>query len=170
MPVRKVWLHTSVVMPAALARWRTIFPSVDAVEPFPREFRLPAAVGAILMAWKRSGFAQPGTLDIFGEVALQRMWQGISWNLPPFSWNRSHSRCCWWKMSPTLRPQAAESWAKVNSITPIKARSEEHADGGHVLLEGGGRQAVGLDRFEIVFQRADVLDALFAAVFEEGKE
>ena len=27
---------------------------------------------------------------------------------------------------------------------------EQHADGGHVLLEGGGRQAVGLRRFQIL--------------------
>jgi hypothetical protein len=28
--------------------------------------------------------------------------------LPPFSWSRTHSRRCWWKMSATFRPQAAE--------------------------------------------------------------
>src|SRR5215813_47616 len=35
---------------------------------------------------------------------------------------------------------------------------EEHADGGHVLLEGGGRQAVGLGGFEVVahIQRTNV--------------
>ena len=123
-------------------------------------------------------------------------WQGISWNLAPFSWSRTHSRRCWWKMSATFMPQAAETRAKVNTMTPIRARSrspttvsvsiernsspassavsmgvlplaellarclhgqrrvvlehtagdqviEQHADSGHVLLEGGGREAVG---------------------------
>ena len=121
-------------------------------------------------------------------------------------------------------PQAAETRAKVNTITPIKARSqphdvigfdgaqqvaglvggqhgglalaellarrlhgecrvvlddaacdqvvEQHADGGHVLLEGGGRQPIGLGRVEIVadVEGADVLHTVLAAVLQEGEE
>jgi hypothetical protein len=49
---------------------------------------------------------------------------------------------------------------------------EELADGGHVLLEVGGRKVVGLRRFAIVahVERADVLHAHPAAVLEEGEE
>src|SRR5262249_41957837 len=127
-------------------------------------------------------------------------------------------------MSPTLRPQAAETRAKVNTMTPIRARSrspttvsvsmerssspassavrtgvlplpsfwrgaftesaglcssrpsdqavEEHADCGHVLLEGGGPKAIGFGRVERVapVERADILHALFAAALQERKE
>jgi hypothetical protein len=43
---------------------------------------------------------------------------------------------------------------------------EQHAHGGHVLLEGGGRQAVGLRRFQVVahIEGADILHALPAAI------
>src|SRR5215475_12508642 len=61
-------------------------------------------------------------------------WQGISWNLPPFSWSRTHSRRCWWKMSPTFRPQAAETRANVNTMTPIRARSRSPSTSS-VLIE-----------------------------------
>jgi len=46
---------------------------------------------------------------------------------------------------------------------------EEHADGGHVLLEGGGRQAVGLGDFEIVtnVQGTDVLYARPPAILQK---
>ena len=49
---------------------------------------------------------------------------------------------------------------------------EEHADGGHVLLEGGGRKAIGLGGLQIVahIEGPDVLHALLAAVLEEGEE
>jgi hypothetical protein len=49
---------------------------------------------------------------------------------------------------------------------------EEHADGGHVLFEGGGRQAVGLGSFDVVanIEGTDVLYARPAAVLEEGEE
>src|SRR5262245_11774779 len=49
---------------------------------------------------------------------------------------------------------------------------EEHADGLHVLLEGGGRKAVRLGGFEIVarVERTDVLYALLAAILQERKE
>jgi hypothetical protein len=48
---------------------------------------------------------------------------------------------------------------------------EQHAHGGHVLLEGGGRQAIGLGGFQVVtdVERADVLHALLAAVLQEGE-
>jgi hypothetical protein len=41
-----------------------------------------------------------------------------------------------------------------------------------VLLEGGGRQAVDLGRLEVVanVERADVLDALAAAVLQKGEK
>jgi hypothetical protein len=47
-----------------------------------------------------------------------------------------------------------------------------HTDGGHVLLEGGGRQAVGLRGVKIVahVEGADVLHALPAAILQEREE
>jgi hypothetical protein len=44
---------------------------------------------------------------------------------------------------------------------------DEHVDGGHVLLQGGGRQAVGLGRFQVIthVEGADVLHALQARRF-----
>src|SRR5262245_53704002 len=54
-------------------------PSVDAVEPFPRQFRLPAPIGAMLDGLEEGSpprFAQPSALGVFGEVALERVVAG----------------------------------------------------------------------------------------------
>src|SRR5262245_34864111 len=54
-------------------------PGVDAVEPLTVELRLPPAVGTNLDGLEERNspsFAQPGTLDVFGEVALERMVAG----------------------------------------------------------------------------------------------
>jgi hypothetical protein len=61
-----------------LARRRTIA-QADAVEPFAIELRLPTTVGANLDGLEegdRRGFAQLGMLDVFGEVALERVMAG----------------------------------------------------------------------------------------------
>jgi len=49
---------------------------------------------------------------------------------------------------------------------------DEHVDGGHVLLQGGGREAIGLGGFEVVahIEGTDVLYARPPAVLEEGEE
>jgi len=70
-------------MPAALARRRTIF---QALMRFSRSPSVPAAHAHRGDAWWPGrggpwGFAQPGMLDVFGEVASSVWWQGISWNL-----------------------------------------------------------------------------------------
>src|SRR5215471_4456645 len=78
MPVpRKVWLHTSVVMPAPLARRCTIFQAL--IRWKPRQFRRPTPIGAIFDGLEKRDppcFAQSRMLDVFGEVALQRVVTG----------------------------------------------------------------------------------------------
>jgi hypothetical protein len=57
-------------------------------------------------------------------------------------------------------------------VRQVTGGKQQHAHGGHVLLEGGGRKAVDFRCFEIVadVEGADVLHALPAAVLQEGKE
>jgi hypothetical protein len=74
-----------------------------------------------LEEWNPRRFTQPGTLGIFGEVALERVVARHFMELAAFSWSRTQSRRCWWKMIGHV--QAAETRAKVNTITPIRARS-----------------------------------------------
>ena len=65
-------------MSAALAR-RRHSPSVGAVEPFAVELRLATAVWPILDGLEQRhppSLGQPGTLDVFGEVTLQRVMAG----------------------------------------------------------------------------------------------
>src|SRR5262245_46976679 len=65
-----------------------------------------------------------------------------------------------------------ESAGLCSSTPPVTRWVKEHANGGHMLLERGGRQAIGFGGFEIVahVERADVLYARPAAVLREGKE
>ena len=54
-------------------------PGVDAVEPFPRQLRLPTSVGTMLEGLEEGDlpkFAQPGPLDVSGEVAIERVVAG----------------------------------------------------------------------------------------------
>jgi hypothetical protein len=67
-------------------------PGIDAVEPHAVELRLSTTVGANLDGLEEGDppcIREPGTLYIFGQIALQRVM------LPPLSWSRTHSRRCW---------------------------------------------------------------------------
>src|SRR5215813_7901019 len=190
-------------------------PSIVSVEPPTIELRLPTTIRAIfdgLEEGNPTGLGQAGALNVLGEVALQRMMAGHFVELaallvephpePPLL------------VEDVAHVQAAETRAKVNTMTPIRARSrspttvsvsiernsspaasavslgvlplaellarclhgqrrvvlehtagdqaiEQHADSGHVLLEGGGREAVGLCCFQVVahIEGTDVLYA-----------
>jgi len=96
MPVpRKAWLQTCVEMPATLARLRTM---AQALEPPTVELRQAAAVWPILDGLELGhspGLAQPGAIDVFGEVAFEGVMAGYLVKLAaPFSCNRTQRRRC----------------------------------------------------------------------------
>jgi hypothetical protein len=198
------------------------------VEPLAVELRLPTAVGAVPDGLEKRGpscLGQPGTFDVLGQVALQRMMAGHLVELaallveshpePPllveevanvhaagggYAGEREHHHADEGTIAQPhhrLRLNRAQQLAgflgrqdRRLALAELLARGfdgerrvvlehaasdqmvEQRANGGHVLLEGGGRQAVGLGGLQVVahVEGADFLDALLAAVLEEGKE
>jgi hypothetical protein len=54
-------------------------------------------------------------------------WHGMACALPPFSRNRTQSRRFWVNTPSTFMPSAAPIRAKLNTISPISARSRKPA-------------------------------------------
>src|SRR5262245_38283285 len=187
MPVpRKVWLQTCVVMPAALARRRTISQALMRSSRSPVQFRRAAPIGPIFDGLEEGdppGLGEAGALDEFRQIALQKVntitpikARYRSPTTPSVSMERSRSPASS-AVSTGVLPLPS-SWRGAGGRAIVLGHGsgdqvvEEHADGGHVLLEGGGRQAVGLGGLEIVahVEGADVLHALLAFVLQEGEE
>src|SRR5215468_6641798 len=110
-------------------------PSIVSVEPLTIELRLPTTIWAIFDGLEQgdpSGVRELGTLKVFGEVALQRVVAGHFVELAAF-FVESHPQ-------PLLlveevgHVQAAETRAKVNTMTPIRARSRSPSTSS-VLIE-----------------------------------